>query len=161
LPTPEPTPEPTAGEESPAPSAAPTIRPAPGNAVEVVAGAHLSKISFPIVGVHYRRSLTDWLAVRLGYEMGGYAQPIGSGSVSFDFMRFHASLTTGGWLYGGLGASYIVLGSVYSSGYNPSVITYEAIGGLRVPVGPLWLGGEGRFGIGGPSTALLGLGYGF
>ncbi|MDB5100356.1 MAG: ripk4 [Cyanobacteria bacterium RYN_339] len=156
LPTPEPTPE--SFEESPAPT--PTPKPtarAPGaNDVALVGGAHLSHISFPIVGVHYRRTLTDWLAARLGFEAGGYQQPVGTGAVSFNFMRFHGSLTSAGWLYGGVGATYIVLGSVYSSGYNPSVISYEAIGGVRVPVGPVWLNAEGRFGIAGPSTALLG-----
>ena len=117
-----------------------------------------SHVSFPIVGVHYRRTLLDWLALRLGYEMGGYAQPVGTtGSVAYNYLRFHGSLTTTGWLYGGVGATYMVLGSVYSSGYNPSAIAYEPLAGLRVPVGPLWINAEGRFGIAGPSTVLAGI----
>ena len=55
------------------------------------------------------------------------------------------------------GATYMVLGSVYSSGYNPSAIAYEPLAGLRVPVGPLWINAEGRFGIAGPSTVLAGI----
>lgn len=169
--TPEPTPEP-AGEPTPEPTRTPedetavaTPPPAspgpPGNMLSLVAGVHLSKINFPIVGVHYRRTLIEPVALQLGYELGGYTQPIGAGTVDYDFTRLHAALVTTGWLYGGVGITHVILGTLYSGGYNPSATSYEVIGGLRLPIGIFNLNLEGRFGYDGPSTATLGAGAGF
>jgi hypothetical protein len=158
-PTPEPTPESTRTPEdetgaTPQPTAAP-VGP-PSNMFTLVAGIHLSKIDFPIVGVHYRRTLYGPLALQIGYETGGYQQPVGSGTVDFNYSRYHGALVTTGWLYGGLGATHTVLGTIYSSGFNPAATSYEAIGGLRLPLSIFSFNLEGRFGYDGPSTATLG-----
>ena len=155
LPTPTPTASPTA---SPTPAA--SLAASPANAFEAVAGMHLSKISFPIAGIHYRRSLHDWFSARLGAEYGR-TQASKTAALELGFTRLHAALLTNGWLYVGGGATHITLGTLYAGGYNPSVLSWEAIAGLRAGVGPLAASAEGRFGIGGPSTVTGGLGLRF
>jgi hypothetical protein len=121
---------------------------------------HLSKISFPIAGLHYRLTLHEWVSARIGVEYGR-TEGVGTGALQLGFTRLHAALLTTGPIYVGAGATHITLGNLYAGGYNPSVLGWDAIGGLRLPLGPAVLSAEGRFGVGGPSTATGGLGLRF
>lgn len=158
-PTPSPTPEGTP-TPAPTPTAAPTTTPAPANEFTAVAGMHLSRISFPIAGLHYRRTLHDWFSARLGAEYG--RTTVGStGALDLGFTRLHAALLTNGWLYVGAGATHVTLGTLYAGGFNPTTVSWDAIAGLRAGYGPVAASAEFRFGVGGPSTALGGLGLRF
>ena len=166
---PTPTPEPSEPLQEPTPAAIPTPRPAaqlllgaggPPNEVEVVTGMHLSRLSFPIAGVHYRRTLLDWCSARVGVEYGR-TQVASTGALELGYTRLHAALLTNGWLYVGAGATQVTLGTLYAGGYTPGVTSWEGIAGLRLGTGPVAVNGEFRFGYNGPSTALGGLGVRF
>lgn len=163
----QPTPQPLPSDDEvwtmPTNQASPKPTPAPGgpaNEFTVVAGMHLSRISFPIVGLHYRRSLHDWFSLRLGAEYG-QTTATRTGALDLGFTRLHAALLTNGWFYVGGGATQSTLGTLYAGGYNPAVTAGEAIAGLKLSLGPATLGTEFRFGVGGPSTATGGLGIRF
>jgi len=132
----------------------------PGNELTVVGGMHLSRLSFPIVGLHYRRSLHDWFSLRLGVEYG-QTTATRTGALDLGFSRLHAALLTNGWFYVGAGVTQSTLGTLYAGGYNPGVTAGEAIAGLKLSWGPATLGPEFRFGVGGPSTVTGGLGLRF
>jgi hypothetical protein len=142
---------------TPAPAKTPYGRPAPIHHIEPVAGVHLSRVNFPIVGLHYRASVQKWLSLRLGTEYGRSPFPL-TGPLEMGFLRLHAALLSNGPVYGGLGATHITLGSLAPYGYTPSTIAPELIGGLRLGWGPLSTSAELRFGIEGPSTFTAGLG---
>lgn len=141
----------------PTPVKTPFVRPEPVHHLEPVAGIHLSRVQFPIVGLHYRSAVQKWLSLRLGVEYGRSPFPL-TGPLEMGFARLHAALLSNGPIYVGLGATHITLGSLSSNGYNPSTITPELIGGLRLGWGPLSASTELRFGIEGPSTLSAGLG---
>lgn len=160
LPMEEPTASPLAwlpASPSPVPSPSPPAVASPPasarwNEVSAVAGVHLSRVNFPIIGVHYRRTLHDWFSIRAGYEAGRYAQAVGAGSLELGYSRISGALLTNGWLYGGLGLTHVTLGTVYTGGFNPSRLSYDLIAGTRYTFGFVGASAEFRFGIDGPST---------
>lgn len=141
--------------ETPKPTASPTAE--PRHHVEAVWGYHLSRVSFPIAGLHYRVSLHDWASLRLGAEYGRRRFDR-TGPLDVGFLRMQGAVVTNGPLYVGLGATHVTLGTLWSGGYNPSVIAPEVITGLRLGWGPLSGHTELRLGIEGPSTVTGGLG---
>lgn len=141
----------------PTPVKTPFVRPEPVHHLEPVAGIHLSRVQFPIVGLHYRSTVQSWMSLRLGAEYGRTPFPL-TGPLELGFLRLHAALLSNGPVYAGLGATHITLGSLATSGYTPSTIAPELIGGLRLGWGPLSASTELRFGVEGPSTFTAGLG---
>jgi hypothetical protein len=133
---------------------------APRHHVEAVAGMHLSRVSFPIAGLHYRTQLHEWFSLRLGGEYGR-ARFDRTGPLDVGFVRLHAALLTNGPVYLGLGGTHVSLGTLWSGGYNPAVLAPEAITGVRLAWGPLTGHAELRFGFEGPSTATGGVGLRF
>lgn len=144
--------------ETPKPAASPSV--APRHHLEAVAGWHLSRVSFPIAGLHYRVEIHEWVSLRLGAEYGR-TRFDRTGPLDVGFVRLHSGLLSNGPLYVGLGATHVTLGTLWSGGYNPSVIAPEAIAGLRLGWGAFSGHTEMRLGIGGPSTATGGLGLRF
>ncbi|MEB3223365.1 MAG: ankyrin repeat domain-containing protein [Candidatus Sericytochromatia bacterium] len=150
---------------NPRPPATPKLaaaRPAPGTRhhVELVAGMHLSRVSFPIAGLHYRVQLHDWISLRLGGEYGR-TRFDRTGPLDVGFMRLHSALLTNGPVYVGLGGTHVTLGTLWSGGYNPAVVVPEAITGVRLGWGALSGHAELRLGFEGPSTVTGGLGLRF
>ncbi|MEB3197392.1 MAG: ankyrin repeat domain-containing protein [Candidatus Sericytochromatia bacterium] len=142
---------------TPGPVKTPFPRVEPVHHFEPVAGLHLARVQFPIVGVHYRLRLQEWFSLRLGTEYGRsvFSQ---TGPLDLAFVRMQAAVVTNGPLYLGVGATHLTLGSLSAGGYNPSIVYPEVITGLRLGWGPLSASTELRLGWDGPSTVTGGIG---